>query len=64
MVWGATLIVEQALDWGISVDKAATTMNYGLLLQGIGGLMAIPLIEAYGRYKSFQPCRSLSVLPS
>ncbi|KAL4756149.1 putative MFS transporter [Aspergillus foveolatus] len=49
MVWGATLIVEQALDWGISVDKAATTMNYGLLLQGIGGLMAIPLIEAYGR---------------
>ncbi|CBF82176.1 hypothetical protein AN5284.2 [Aspergillus nidulans FGSC A4] len=49
MVWGATLIVEQALDWGITVDKAATTMNYGLLLQGIGGLMAIPLIEAYGR---------------
>ncbi|KAL4983010.1 major facilitator superfamily domain-containing protein [Aspergillus falconensis] len=49
MVWGATLIVDQALEWGISVDKVATTMNYGLLLQGVGGLMAIPLIEAFGR---------------
>lgn len=49
MTWGATLIVPQALEWGISVDKSATTMNYGMLLQGVGGLMAIPLIEAYGR---------------
>ncbi|PYI32135.1 polyamine transporter [Aspergillus indologenus CBS 114.80] len=49
MTWGATLIVPQALEWGISVNKSATTMNYGMLLQGVGGLMAIPLIEAYGR---------------
>ncbi|KKK20862.1 putative Polyamine transporter [Aspergillus ochraceoroseus] len=49
MVWGATLIVEQALAWGITINHSATTMNYGILLQGIGGLMAIPLIEAYGR---------------
>ncbi|KAL2871901.1 putative MFS transporter [Aspergillus lucknowensis] len=49
MTWGATLIVDQALEWGISVDKSATSMNYGMLLQGIGGLIAIPLIEAYGR---------------
>ncbi|KAL3471135.1 major facilitator superfamily domain-containing protein [Aspergillus californicus] len=49
MTWGATLIVDQALEWGISVDKSATSMNYGMLLQGVGGLMAIPLIEAYGR---------------
>ncbi|KAL4951573.1 major facilitator superfamily domain-containing protein [Aspergillus filifer] len=49
MVWGATLIVDQAMEWGITVDKSATSMNYGLLLQGVGGLMAIPLIEAFGR---------------
>ncbi|RAL07121.1 putative MFS transporter [Aspergillus homomorphus CBS 101889] len=49
MTWGATLIVPQALDWDITVNQSATTMNYGMLLQGVGGLMAIPLIEAYGR---------------
>lgn len=49
MTWGATLIVPQAMEWGISVDYSATSMNYGMLLQGVGGLMAIPLIEAFGR---------------
>ncbi|PYH90943.1 polyamine transporter [Aspergillus ellipticus CBS 707.79] len=49
MVWGSTLIVPQAEEWGISVDESATSMNYGMLLQGIDGLMAIPFIEAYGR---------------
>ncbi|KAL3457189.1 polyamine transporter [Aspergillus heterothallicus] len=49
MTWGSTLIVDQAIEWQISVDKSATSMNYGILLQGIGGLIAIPLIEAYGR---------------
>ncbi|RHZ70725.1 hypothetical protein CDV55_106914 [Aspergillus turcosus] len=38
-----------ALEWGVSVDHSATSMNYGILLQGVGGLIAIPLIEAYGR---------------
>ncbi|KAH8432916.1 putative MFS transporter [Aspergillus melleus] len=49
MTWGATLIVPQAMEWGVSVDYSATSMNYGMLLQGVGGLMAIPLIEAFGR---------------
>ncbi|GFF52093.1 hypothetical protein IFM46972_09453 [Aspergillus udagawae] len=49
MTWGATLIVPQALEWEVSVDHSATSMNYGILLQGVGGLIAIPLIEAYGR---------------
>lgn len=49
MTWGSTLIVPQAMEWGISVNHSATSMNYGMLLQGIGGLIAIPLIEAYGR---------------
>ena len=50
MTWGATLIVAQAMEWHISVNHSATSINYGLLLQGVGGLIAIPLIEAYGRY--------------
>ncbi|KAK6828955.1 hypothetical protein RU639_003213 [Aspergillus parasiticus] len=49
MTWGSTLIVPQAMEWGISVNHSATSMNYGMLLQGVGGLIAIPLIEAYGR---------------
>jgi hypothetical protein len=24
-------------------------MNYGILLQGFGGIFAVPLIETYGR---------------
>jgi hypothetical protein len=54
MTWGATLIVPQALEWEVSVDHSATSMNYGILLQGVGGLIAIPLIEAYGRYVLIQ----------
>ncbi|KAJ5112056.1 hypothetical protein N7532_000101 [Penicillium argentinense] len=49
MVWGGTLITPQALEWGISINKSATSMNYGILLQGFGGIFAVPLIEAYGR---------------
>ncbi|CAG8092752.1 unnamed protein product [Penicillium salamii] len=50
MVWGGTLVTEQAMDWGVSVTHSATSMNYGILLQGFGGIFAVPLIEAYGRY--------------
>ncbi|KAJ5915285.1 hypothetical protein N7454_011039 [Penicillium verhagenii] len=50
MVWGSTLVTPQAIDWDITVDHSATSMNYGILLQGFGGLFAVPLIEAYGRY--------------
>lgn len=49
MTWGATLIVPQAMEWQIAVPKSATSLNYGILLQGIGGVLFVPLIEAYGR---------------
>ncbi|EED15932.1 MFS transporter, putative [Talaromyces stipitatus ATCC 10500] len=49
MTWGATLIVTQALEWDISINHSSTSMNYGILLQGFGGIFAVPLIEAYGR---------------
>ncbi|KAJ5160675.1 uncharacterized protein N7482_007679 [Penicillium canariense] len=50
MVWGGTLVTPQAMEWGVSVAHSATSMNYGILLQGFGGMFAVPLIEAYGRY--------------
>jgi hypothetical protein len=49
MVWGGTLVTPQAMEWGISITHSATSMNYGILLQGFGGMLAVPLIEAYGR---------------
>ncbi|KAJ5808960.1 hypothetical protein N7474_010229 [Penicillium riverlandense] len=49
MVWGSTLITQQAMDWNIPITHSATSMNYGILLQGFGGIFVVPLIEAYGR---------------
>ena len=49
MAWGASLIVNQAIEWNITPAKSATSLNYGILLQGFGGIIAVPLIEAYGR---------------
>lgn len=49
MVWGGTLVTQQAMDWDVSITHSATSMNYGILLQGFGGIFAVPLIEAYGR---------------
>lgn len=49
MVWGSTLITPQAIEWSVSITHSATSMNYGILLQGFGGILAVPLIEAYGR---------------
>jgi hypothetical protein len=49
MAWGTTLIVNQAIEWDITIAKSATSFNYAILLQGVGGIFAVPLIEAYGR---------------
>ncbi|KEF59874.1 uncharacterized protein A1O9_04722 [Exophiala aquamarina CBS 119918] len=49
MTWGATLVVPQAIEWKTSISHSATSLNYGILLQGFGGIFAVPLIDAYGR---------------
>jgi hypothetical protein len=49
MTWGATLVVPQAIDWKTSVTHSATSLSYGILLQGIGGIIAVPLMDAFGR---------------
>jgi hypothetical protein len=48
MTWGATLVVPQAIEWQISITHSATSLNYGILLQGFGGILAVPFIEAFG----------------
>jgi hypothetical protein len=49
MTWGATLIVPQAIEWKLTIPKSATSLNYGILLQGIGGVLSMPFINAFGR---------------
>ncbi|KAI9739730.1 MAG: hypothetical protein M1834_006449 [Cirrosporium novae-zelandiae] len=49
MAWGATLFEAQAETWNISVSKASTSLNWGIFLQGPGGLLIVPLIQRYGR---------------
>ncbi|KAK5189460.1 hypothetical protein LTR96_010136 [Exophiala xenobiotica] len=49
MTWGATLVAAQAGEWKMSITHSATSLNYGILLQGFGGIFAVPLIDAYGR---------------
>ncbi len=50
MTWGATLVVPQAFEWNTSINHSATSLNYGILLQGFGGIIAVPFIDAYGRF--------------
>ena len=49
MTWGATLVVPQAMEWKTSITHSATSLDYGILLQGFGGIIAVPFMNAYGR---------------
>lgn len=50
MTWGASLFVANVIEWDIPMSLSTTSANYGILLQGFGGIFAVPLIEHYGRY--------------
>lgn len=50
MTWGASLFVANATEWHIPMSLSTTSANYGILLQGFGGIFGVPLIEHYGRY--------------
>lgn len=49
MTYGSVLFVAQAPDLHISVHKASTTASGGMFLQGPAGLLAVPLVQRYGR---------------
>lgn len=49
MTWGASLFVANVIEWHIPMSKSTTSANYGILLQGFGGVFAVPLIEHFGR---------------
>lgn len=50
ITWGASLFVAQSMEWEITLAKSSTSINWGLLLNGLGGVIAVPFIESFGRY--------------
>jgi hypothetical protein len=49
MTWGTTLFEAQAGTWHMSVSDVARSTSGGIFLQGPGGILAVPLIQRYGR---------------
>jgi hypothetical protein len=50
MTWGTTLFEAQAMTWHMSIPDAARSVSGGIFLQGPGGVLAVPLVQRYGRY--------------
>lgn len=49
MTWGTTMFEAQALDWNMSITSSSHSVSGGIFLQGPGGVLAVPLIQRYGR---------------
>jgi hypothetical protein len=49
MTWGTTLFEAQAQTWGMSVVDISNSLSGGIFLQGPGGVLAVPLVQRYGR---------------
>ncbi|KAF2454738.1 major facilitator superfamily domain-containing protein [Lineolata rhizophorae] len=49
ITWGSTLFEAQAMDWHMSVPDVANSISGAIFMQGPGGLLAVPLVQRYGR---------------
>lgn len=49
MLWGAVLYEQQAPEWHMTVPAVSASSSGGIFLQGIGGILAVPLIQRFGR---------------
>jgi hypothetical protein len=49
MTWGTTIFEAQSITWNMSVPDVARSTSGGIFLQGPGGILAVPLIQRYGR---------------
>jgi hypothetical protein len=50
MTWGSTLFEAQAMTWKMTPPDVSNSITGGIFLQGPGGVLAVPLIQRYGRY--------------
>lgn len=49
MTWGTTMFEAQSITWNMSIPDVARSTSGGIFLQGPGGILAVPLIQRYGR---------------
>lgn len=49
MTWGTTMFEAQSVTWDMSIPDVARSISGGIFLQGPGGILAVPLIQRYGR---------------
>jgi hypothetical protein len=49
MTWGTTLFEAQAKTWNMSIVDISNSLSGGIFLQGPGGVLAVPLVQRYGR---------------
>jgi hypothetical protein len=49
MTWGTTLFEAQAQTWHMTIPAVANSISGGYFMQGIGGILAVPIAQVYGR---------------
>jgi len=49
MTWGTTLFENQSTTWHMSITDVSHSLSGGLFMQGAGGVLAVPLVQRYGR---------------
>lgn len=49
MTWGSPLFPAQAATWHMSIPEVANSISGGIFMQGAGGVLAVPLVQKYGR---------------
>lgn len=49
MAYGVPLFAAQSITFHMSLPEVAHSISGGLFLQGPGGLVAVPLVQRYGR---------------
>ncbi|KAG9243373.1 major facilitator superfamily domain-containing protein [Calycina marina] len=49
IAWGTTLFETQAVYWGMSVSAVANSVSGANFLQGVGGVLVVPITQRCGR---------------
>jgi hypothetical protein len=49
MTWGSVLFELQAIEWNMDIVSVSNSLSGGIFLQGAGGVLAVPLIQRFGR---------------
>ena len=49
IAWGTTVFEQQAKTWNMTVPAVADSVSGANFMQGVGGVLAVPLTQRFGR---------------